>query len=214
MDGSKNIVVNGGAEDGPGGSTVPVNSVKGWQIAEGAPALLTYGADSGYPTHEDPGPPRRGSRFFGGGNSPRTTLFQDITLPRTGRTGRGPVDAGKVRYEVAAHLGGYAGQEDGARLSVEFRDGAGTPLALSVLGPVTAAERNARTGLVPRTAEAAVPPGSRSARVLLVLTRSGGGTSNDGYADAVSLTLHHTKGRPSWAGSPGKTGDKPTGGQA
>lgn len=194
MEGSKNIVVNGNAEDGPGGSTVPVNRVRGWRIAEGAPALITYGADSGYPTHGDPGPPRRGSRFFGGGNSPRTALIQDIALPRTGRTGRGPVDAGRVRYEVAGHLGGYAGQEDGARLSVEFRDRAGTPLALSVLGPVTAAEREGRTGLVARTARAVVPPGARTARVLLVLTRSGDGTSNDGYADAVSLTLHATRG--------------------
>lgn len=75
---------------------------------------------------------------------------------------------------------------------MEFRDAKGTPVALSVLGPVTATERGSRTALLKRTASATVPPGARTARVLLVFTRSGGGTSNDGYADAVSLTLTAT----------------------
>ncbi|MFD9076879.1 phosphoesterase, partial [Streptomyces lasiicapitis] len=78
---------------------------------------------------------------------------------------------------------------------VEFRDAKGTPVALSVLGPVGAADPESRTGRVERTAEAAVPPTARSARVLLVFTRSGGGTSNDGYADALSLTLKPAGGR-------------------
>ncbi|MFF9896454.1 phosphoesterase [Streptomyces longispororuber] len=184
-----NLVVNGDAESGPGGSAEPVTAVRGWKVVQGAPALVPYSLGGGYPTASDPGPERRGSRFFSGGNSPRTALTQDISLPRSGPAGRRAVDAGRVRYAVTAWLGGYAGQEDGARLSVEFRDAQGTPVALSVLGPVSAAERGGRTGLVRCEAKALVPPGARSARVLLVFTRSGGGTSNDGYADAVSLTL-------------------------
>jgi hypothetical protein len=189
-----NLVVNGDAESGPGGSAEPVGSVTGWVVGEGAPALVAYSVGGGYPTAADPGPVRRGSRFFSGGNSPRTALVQDVELPRTGATGRAAVDAGRVRYTVTAWLGGYAAQEDGARLSVEFRDAKGTPVALSVLGPVTAGDRGARTGLLERTASAAVPPGARSARLLLVLTRSGGGTSNDGYADGISLGLTATAG--------------------
>ncbi|MEU9979924.1 phosphoesterase [Streptomyces sp. NPDC050856] len=189
-----NLVVNGDAESGPGGTAEPVATVTGWRVAQGAPALVAYGLAGGYPTASDPGPARRGSRFFSGGDSPRTALLQDVTLPATGATGHAAVDAGRVRYAVTAWLGGYAGQEDGARLSVEFRDTKGTPLALSVLGPVTAAERHGRTALVERTAGAAVPPGARTARVLLVLTRTGGGTSNDGYADGISLTLTATGG--------------------
>ncbi|QDQ09914.1 phosphoesterase [Streptomyces spectabilis] len=184
-----NLVVNGDAESGAGGSAEPVSTVHGWKVVQGAPALVPYSLGGGYPTASDPGPARRGSRFFSGGNSPRTALVQDVALPRSGPAGRRAVDAGKVRYAVTAWLGGYAGQEDGARLSVEFRDAKGTPVALSVLGPVSAAERGSRTALLERTAAAQVPPGARSARVLLVFTRSGGGTSNDGYADAVSLTL-------------------------
>ncbi|MGW5861718.1 phosphoesterase [Streptomyces sp. NPDC055239] len=187
-----NLVVNGDAESGSGGSADPVSKVRGWKVTQGAPALIAYSLGGGYPTASDAGPDRRGSRFFSGGNSPRTAVMQDIDLPRAGPTGRRAVDAGKVRYTLAGWLGGYAGQEDGARLSVEFRDAKGTPVALSVLGPVSAADRQGKTGLLERTAEAAVPPTARSARVLLVFTRSGGGTSNDGYADALSLTLSAT----------------------
>ncbi|WP_228980679.1 phosphoesterase [Streptomyces sp. DH12] len=187
-----NLVVNGDAESGPGGSPDPVGTLTGWQIVEGAPALVAYAHGGGYPTAKDPGPPRRGSRFFSGGTAPRTILLQDVALPADGATGHAAVDAGRVRYTLGAWLGGYAAQEDGARLSVEFRDAAGTPVALSVLGPVTSRERQGRTGLVERAATAALPPGARRARLLLVLTRTGGGTSNDGYADAITLTLTAT----------------------
>lgn len=187
-----NLVVNGDAESGPGGSAEPVAEVAGWKVAEGAPALIAYSLGNGYPGAADPGPADRGTRFFSGGNSPRTALVQDIALPRNGATGWRHIDAGRVSYTLSGFLGGYAAQEDGARLSVEFRDAQGTPVALSVLGPVTAAERLSRTALVERTATARVPRTARTARVLLVLTRSGGGTSNDGYADAISLTLHTT----------------------
>lgn len=189
-----NLLVNGDAEAGPGGSPEPVETVTGWRVVQGAPALIGYDVGTGYPTPADPGPTPRGSRFFSGGNSPRTALVQDVRLPARGRTGRQAVDRGRVRFAVAGWLGGYAEQQDGVRLSVEFRDAQGTPLALSVLGPVTAAERGSRTGMVERTGTGTVPPGARTARALLVFTRTGGGTSNDGYADAISLTLTHTRG--------------------
>lgn len=185
-----NLLVNGDAEKGSGGTAEPVERVVGWGVRQGAPAIVGYDVGGGYPTAGDPGPGgAAGARFFAGGNSPVTTLVQEVTLPAAGSTGHGAVDAGRVRYVLSGWLGGYAGQEDGVRLSVEFRDRAGTPVALSVLGPVTAGERGGATGLLERRAEAAVPPGSRSARVQLSFTRSGGGTSNDGYADAISLSL-------------------------
>ncbi|MER5930168.1 phosphoesterase [Streptomyces sp. NPDC002054] len=153
----------------------------GWTIRQGAPALVAYSLGGGYPTPSDPGPAPRGSRFFSGGNSPVTELVQDLAVPAG-------VDAGSVRYTLGGWLGGYLGQEDGVQLSVEFRDAKGAPLALSVLGPVTSGERAARTALLQRSVTSTVPPGARSARVRLVFTRAGG-TSNDGYADAVSLVL-------------------------
>ncbi|WP_405675827.1 phosphoesterase [Streptomyces sp. NBC_01511] len=189
-----NLLVNGDAGKGPGGTAEPVGRVDGWVVRQGAPALVGYDVGGGYPTPGSPGPGEAGARFFSGGNSAVTTLVQEVPVPTTGPTGHGAVDAGRVRYVLSGWLGGYAAQEDGVRLSVEFRDRAGTPLALSVLGPVTAAERAHATALLERSAEAAVPPGARSARVQLSFTRTGtgGGTSNDGYADAISLRLTTT----------------------
>lgn len=189
---------NGDAELGPGGTDAPVTAVPGWKVTEGAPALVGYGFGGGLPGPSDPGPPRRGNRYFAGGTTPRTTLLQDVALPESGATGRKAVDAGRVRFRAVAWLGGFEEQEDGARLSVEFRDDRGTPVALAVLGPVTSTERSGRTGTFERTAEATVPPGSRSARIVLALTQHGGDT-NDGYADALSLTLHE----PTAAAPPG-----------
>ncbi|WP_407561946.1 phosphoesterase [Streptomyces sp. 184] len=200
-----NLVVNGDAETGPGDTPDPVDTVPGWQLTQGAPALVRYDHGAGYPTPDDPGPTNRGTRLFTGGNSPRTTLLQDIDLPPDGATGHHAIDAGHVHYTLTAWLGGYADQQDGARLSVELRDTHGTPLALSVLGPVTAAERGQLTALLERTATAPVPPGTRSARLLLALTRDGG-TSNDGYADALTLTLTPT---PTPATAPARRGGRP-----
>ncbi|MCX4672051.1 hypothetical protein OG453_36155 [Streptomyces sp. NBC_01381] len=111
-----NLVVNGDAESGSGGTADPVATVRGWKVAQGAPALIAYSLGGGYPTASDPGPARRGSRFFSGGNSPRTVLVQDIDLPRSGPTGRRAVDAGKVRYTLAAGSGGLPGRRT-ARVS-------------------------------------------------------------------------------------------------
>ncbi|HUQ55361.1 hypothetical protein [Lentzea sp.] len=162
------LIANGDAEQG----------LTGWLTVAGAPVVLRYDTGQGYPGPADPGPAQRGAAFFGGGDTPLSTLRQTVTLPRRAS-----------RFEVSAWLGGYAAQQDGARLSVEFLDSGGTPRGLVVLGPVTAEERAGRTGLVERTARGTVPPGSRTAVVTLQMTRSGGGTSNDGYADNISFTV-------------------------
>ncbi|MFI6101571.1 hypothetical protein ACIA8G_39005 [Lentzea sp. NPDC051213] len=162
------LIVNGDAEQG----------LSGWLTVTGTPVALRYDTGQGYPGPGDPGPSQRGTSFFGGGNTPLSTLRQSVTLPSQ-----------PSQFAVSAWLGGYASQQDGARLSVEFLDAAGTPRGLVVLGPVTAAERNNRTGLLERSARGTVPPGSHTAVVILQMTRSGGGTSNDGYADNISFTV-------------------------
>lgn len=162
------LLVNGTAEQG----------LTGWLTVAGTPAVLRYDTGRGYPGPGDPGPPQRGAAFFGGGDTALSTLRQSVTLPRR-----------SSRFVLSGWLGGYASQQDGARLSVEFLDSAGTPRGLVVLGPVTAEDRAGRTGLLERSARGTVPPGSRTAVVTLQLTRSGAGTSNDGYADNISFTV-------------------------
>lgn len=182
-----NLIVNGDAEASPGGEGTPSPTIPGWTTLEGAAAVIRYGV-SGYPTSRSPGPSNRKTNFLSGGNSPRTRLRQEITLPETSA-----IDAGAATFNLAGWLGGYALQDDGVRLSCEFLGASGPPLGLVVLGPVSAGERNRKTGLWERKATGVVPPGSRRARVLLLFTRDGG-TSNDGYADSLSLTLTTTGG--------------------
>lgn len=179
---SANLINNGDAELSPGGTGSPSASVPGWQTLEGAAAVVRYGA-TGYPSSKSPGPRDRAANFFTGGNSARTRLVQSITLPDTAA-----IDAGSATFTLAAWLGGYSSQDDGVRLSCEFLGTEGPPRGLVVLGPVTANERHGRTSLLERTATGVVPPGSRTARLLLLFTRSGG-TANDGYADSLSLTV-------------------------
>lgn len=72
-----NLVVNGDAESGPGGSADPVAAVTGWVVPEGAPALIAYSLGNGYPGPADPGPPT-----VGPGSSPAATA----PVPRSSRT--------------------------------------------------------------------------------------------------------------------------------
>ena len=58
----------------------------------------------------------------------------------------------------------------------------------TTIGPVTPAERESVSNLLPRTAAFAVPAGTRSIRVTITATRAQG-DYNDGYVDNVSLSL-------------------------
>lgn len=178
-----NLIANPGAEDGPGGTGGPVASIPGWHVLDGSATVIRYDADSGYPRLSDPGPSQRGRQFFGGGPVPRTRLAQDIVLPDPSG-----IDKARVRFSFSGWLGGCAGQQDGARLSLEFRNRSGNPTGLVVLGPATSADRSSLTGFVERRATGTVPPYSRWARIVLLFTRTGG-SSNDGYADELTLTL-------------------------
>ena len=59
---------------------------------------------------------------------------------------------------------------------------------MTTIGPVTPAERESVSNLLPRTAAFALPAGTRSIRVTITATRAQG-DYNDGYVDNVSLSL-------------------------
>ncbi len=101
----------------------------------------------------------------------------------------GTIDAGSTSYNLDGWLGGYLSQSDNAKVTVTFRNAAGTVLAgKGQIGPVTPTDRGGVTGLLRRSFSGVVPVGARSADVVVTATRSGG-TNNDGYADSLSLTL-------------------------
>jgi hypothetical protein len=80
-------------------------------------------------------------------------------------------------------------QEDHASVKAVFVSGSGDELGSTQIGPVTRAERQDQTTLLPRSASAALPPGTRAVRVVATSVRLNGGPTNDGLFDNLSLTL-------------------------
>lgn len=102
--------------------------------------------------------------------------------------GASSINLGTVSFDLSAFLGGFSTQGDNAKLKVEFLNAASQLLASTTIGPVTNVERSNTTGLLFRETSGIVPSGTRSARLVLTLTRTEG-AYNDGYADNLSLIL-------------------------
>jgi hypothetical protein len=179
-----NLVINGDAESDVG---APDNDhiVKptGWQTT-GQFTAVQYGASGGFPDKSTTGPANRGLNLFEGGNVPKSTAQQTIALGALSAD----IDAGAVSYNFSAWIGGWENQGDNAVVSVLFRNASGTTLATSTLGPVSETQRPG-TSLVQRSHQGAVPKGTRSALVSIVITRLVG-TYNDGSVDNVVLMLN------------------------
>ena len=93
------------------------------------------------------------------------------------------IDAGQVGATLSGYLGGFSTQDDQAKVDVFFRGAGGADLGSTGadlrIGPVTAADRGGLTDLLLRSANAGVPPGTRSVLTRLTLTRFSG-SANDG----------------------------------
>jgi hypothetical protein len=185
-----NLVLNPGAEDGPGasdGSTViPPPS---WTTT-GTLTALQYGADGGsnpFPSFAVRDAIGGGANFISGGTGGGSTGTQTYDV-----SGAAPeIDARGVVANLSGYLGGFEAQPDNAEVDAAFLDGSGTILGSVSIGPVTEADRAGQpeqTTLLPRSASASVPAGTRAIRLTLT-TRRLAGSRNDGYADNLSLTL-------------------------
>lgn len=185
-----NMLTNGNAECNDAGlDNVSAINISGWSDSGDGAVNMTaikYGANSGYPGSGSPGPSDRGTSFFSGGTSSRSTLTQNVNLSGFSGTIDG---SSRLSYTLNGWLGGYLDQSDAARVVVTFRDGSGTTLGSSQIGPATPADRSSTTKLMEKRAVGTVPAGTRSASVSIIATR-GGGTNNDGYSDNVSLTFN------------------------
>ena len=180
---SGNLIVNGSAEAAPGSTNASPVNTPDWTSTGGASAIQ-YGT-SGYPSATDPGPPDRGKNFFfGGADDPMGTLTQTIDVSQYATS----IDAGQVKYALSGCFGGYSSQGDNATLTVTFEGASENALGKGSIGAVTPAERMDETKLLERSANGPVPTGTRSVRVALTMVRLDG-TSNDGYADDLSLVF-------------------------
>ncbi len=190
---SGNLIVNGGAESGTGSSdsstTAPV-PIPGWATTTNI-TEHTYDAagSQNFPDVNASAAIGGGSQFLAGGPANGAgnnveTATQDVAVSASAAE----IDAGGVTATLSADLGGFATQDDQAAITATFRGSAGQQLGNLTIGPVTAADRNNATQLLPRSAAAAVPPGTRTIRVVLTATKFAG-AYNDAYADNISLAL-------------------------
>jgi len=167
-----NLITNGDAED----------SLNGWTKTGGFD-VMGYGT-SGYPDVKSPGPQNRGAYFFYGGNEASSSAEQAIDISG----GATAIDAGQVRCELSAYLGGYSSQEDNAMVMARFMSASDTMISSTQVGPVSSSDREDITGLLYKSVQQIIPAGTRTIVIQIDIKRDEG-TDSDGYADNISLTL-------------------------
>lgn len=196
----QNLIVNGNAEAGQGGSTASdVVPVPGW-TKSGVSSTFTaakYGTldQSGapdLPSATDPGPADRGQNFFFGGvNTAATTTSSASQVIDVSQIGSA-IDNG-ASFDLSGYLGGWQTQNDNAVLKVNFKSATDAVLRTDQIGPVSAADRTNHTGLLFRSVQGTVPAETRRIEVVLQMTRTDTSDSYiDGYADNLSLVLSDT----------------------
>ena len=183
-----NLLLNPGAEADTESTTGTTSSEDDIDVDDwgetGEFTAVEYSNCCGFPTPAMSASFGGGANFFSGGNVQVSTGTQDVDLAAAAAE----VDAGGVELTLSGRLGGFDWHEDHAMVSATFLDAAGSPLGSVTIGPVTRADRNDTTALLPRTASATLPAGTRSVRVVQTMNRTNP-TTNDGYVDNVSLTV-------------------------
>lgn len=184
-----NLIVNGDAEAGAGATDSSILvPVPGWAVSGGL-TVVRYN-EGGAPTADSPGPANRGlNLFIGGANTALSSATQTVKVGAQASL----IDAGKVTYTLSGYLGGFADQNDSASLIATFRGAAGASLGKAAIGPVTAVQRNNKTGLGQRSSSGTVPTGTRSIALVLTMIRTDG-SDNDASADNLALVLHAPEG--------------------
>jgi Subtilase family len=180
---TENLIRNPGAET-QGGSSA---GILGWQVISGigSPQASVYADRPDIPGSGSPGPQDRGEHLFSGGRNNRSGIRQSI---RVDPGWKDAIRAGRVKAEFSAFLGGLLEKPDSATATLTFQDARSRSLGRIALAPVTALDREGKTGLLSVGGEAAVPPGT-AAFVVEIRFAGSGRHSNAAFADNVSLVL-------------------------
>lgn len=150
---------------------------------------VQYSGLEGFPSLSSPGPKKRGNNFYAGG--PQNALSrakQTINISSIASQ----VDTGNIRFRLSGFFGGYASQEDNARLKALFLGEDRKTLKAVSVGRVSAEDRSNKTGLLQRARSGRVPAGTRFIRLILIMEREEG-NYNDGYADNLILKLRQAE---------------------
>ncbi len=178
-----NLIANGNAEAGSSSASGAQVAVPSWTTT-GAFTVIPYSAGNGYPGAGDPGPADRANQFFAGGNNAAlSTATQTIDLSANSTD----INTGNVAYDLSGWLGGFSSDRDHATLTATFFNGA-TNLGSAIIGPDTASDRSFATGFVLKEKTGRVPVNTTSVVLTQRMVRVDG-SSNDGYADSLSLVL-------------------------
>ncbi len=177
-----NLILNPGAEGGPGATSDTQHLPLPFWDLTGVLTPVHYGT---LVSPSAPGPTDRGANFFAGGpNNAISSATQVVLLTQ----GWPVIDSGMSTYQLSGWLGGALSQDDTMILSITFNDSTGESLSTATLNGPTASQRNNITGLLYRTRTGPVPAGTRSINVALISSRRFV-PYNDGYADNLVLTL-------------------------
>ncbi len=179
-----NLLANPGGEAAAGATdSATAVPIPYWTV-EGNFTTVAYGSPS-FPTTEESTAIGGGSNFFAGGPSNEASAATQVVsvIPAAAE-----IDAGQVSVTLAALLGGYESQEDSVTVTAILSNASGAQTGTVTIGPVTAADRQSRSTMIPRSATVAVPAGTRAITVRIASTRASG-DYDDGYLDNVSLTL-------------------------
>ncbi|MET0762116.1 MAG: hypothetical protein ABWZ63_07255 [Thermoleophilaceae bacterium] len=172
-----NLITNPGAEDSPG--DIPA----GWENPLGA-ASVAYGTGDFPSTAVSQQIAGGANLFFGGSSNDTSILIQESDASAHAAL----IDSGKATMTLSGYLGGYSTHEDNVSVVAGLTDASGSAGAFASIGPVTPAERNNQTTLLFRSYCTTVPAGVRQVLVAASFQRMNG-SSSDGYADNLSLTL-------------------------
>ncbi len=187
---SANLIRNPGAEEGPGNdSGGSVDYIQDWSVPSdpvAQPTVIYYNGVNGLPDKTSPGSNERGERFFAGGpGGTLTAIQQQNDVPDEWRSA---IDAGEVKFNFSAFLGGLENQTDDVTLSLSFIGSNLEVLGKVSLGPIGPLEREGKTGLFPVATSDYVPAATKYLYIDLEF-RGSEGDYNDGYADNLELVL-------------------------
>lgn len=185
-----NLVQNPGAEDSPGAAVPIVQRPVGWTTTGNLSAWQYSPRESDWPTQAFAATIGGGKNFFAGGpgdNTGKQTIHTaSQTIDVTGAATE--IDAGQVGATLTAFIGGYTVAQDTATVTARFLNAAAAQLGSVRVGPVSIDDRKRLTVLIKRTAQANLPPLTRSIAVVITVTGDGNG-QHHAFVDNISLTL-------------------------
>lgn len=178
-----NLIVNGGAENSVGSDgTTAGGAIPGWTVT-GAPRVISY--ESGYDlTAGGIVPANHMNNYFAGGlANTASTMAQTIDVSGSAAS----IDLGTVIYDLSGYLGGRG--TNTSTLTITFLGATGNILPSVTLGPLSTADKAANSALYFRRQIGVVPVGARTVSVVVKFNPGASG-ANDGYADALELTMN------------------------